>query len=90
MEALLKEWDFLSPPPLFHTGEDEGRGCRMKLTSADQVKTITLSDGTVATIRKPRGRDLVRAQDVAGSENKFKVHLRDAGAGNPTQRASPA
>jgi hypothetical protein len=44
----------------------------MKLTVPDQVKTITLSDGTVATIRRPRGRDLVRAQEVAGSDNKFK------------------
>jgi hypothetical protein len=44
----------------------------MKLTVPDQVKTITLSDGTVATIRRPRGRDLVRAQEVAGTDNKFK------------------
>jgi|SRR5215469_4528585 len=44
----------------------------MKLTSPDQVKTITLSDGTVAMIRRPRGRDLVRAQEVAGTDNKFK------------------
>lgn len=44
----------------------------MKLTAPDQVKTITLSDGTVATIRRPRGRDLVRAQEVAGTDNKFK------------------
>jgi hypothetical protein len=44
----------------------------MKSNSPEQVKTVTLSDGTVATIRKPRGRDLVRAQDVAGDDNKFK------------------
>ena len=44
----------------------------MKLTGPDQVKTVTLSDGTVATIRRPRGRDLVCAQEVAGSDNKFK------------------
>ena len=44
----------------------------MKLAVPDQVKTVTLSDGTVATIRRPRGRDLVRAQEVAGTDNKFK------------------
>ena|SRR5260370_24345807 len=44
----------------------------MKLALPDQVKTVTLSDGTVATIRRPRGRDLVRAQEVAGTDNKFK------------------
>jgi hypothetical protein len=44
----------------------------MKLTMPDQTKTVTLSDGTLATVRKPRGRDLVRAQDFAGSDNKFK------------------
>jgi hypothetical protein len=26
----------------------------------------------VATIRRPRGRDLIRAQDIASSDNKFK------------------
>jgi hypothetical protein len=40
----------------------------MKLTAPDQAKTIKLSDGTVATIRRPHGRDL----EVARSENKFK------------------
>jgi len=44
----------------------------MKLIAPDQTKTVTLSDGTIATIRKPRGRDLVRAQDVAATDNKFK------------------
>ncbi|MBV8056738.1 MAG: hypothetical protein JOZ29_14985 [Deltaproteobacteria bacterium] len=44
----------------------------MKLTVPDQVKTITLSDGTIATLRRPRGRDLVRAQAVAGTDNKFQ------------------
>ena len=44
----------------------------MKSIVPDQLKTITLSDGTIAVIRKPRGRDLIRAQDVAGSDNKFK------------------
>jgi hypothetical protein len=44
----------------------------MKLTVDDQTKTITLSDGIVATIRRPRGRDLVHAQEVAGADNKFK------------------
>jgi hypothetical protein len=44
----------------------------MKLTAPDQVKTVTLSDGSVATIRRPRGRDLVRAQEVAGTDNKFR------------------
>src|SRR5262249_12101984 len=44
----------------------------MKLTAPDQVKAVTLSDGTVATIRRPRGRDLVRAQEVAATENKFQ------------------
>jgi hypothetical protein len=44
----------------------------MKLPAPDQVKTVTLSDGTVATVRRARGRDLVRAQDVAGDDNKFK------------------
>jgi hypothetical protein len=44
----------------------------MKPTAPDQSKTVTLSDGTIATVRKPRGRDLVRAQDAAGGENKFK------------------
>jgi hypothetical protein len=44
----------------------------MKLTVPDQVKTITLSDGTVATIRRARGRDLIRAQDIAAGDNKFK------------------
>jgi len=44
----------------------------MKLTAPDQIKTVTLSDGSVATIRRPRGRDLVRAQDIAEGDNKFK------------------
>jgi hypothetical protein len=44
----------------------------MRLTKPDESKTITLSDDTVATIRKPRGRDLVRAQDIANGDNKFK------------------
>ena len=44
----------------------------MKPAVPDQTKTVTLSDGTIATIRKARGRDLIRAQDVAGGENKFK------------------
>jgi hypothetical protein len=44
----------------------------MRVTSPDQTKTVTLSDGTAATVRKPRGRDLIRAQDVAGGENRFK------------------
>jgi hypothetical protein len=44
----------------------------MKLSVPDQVKTVTLSDGSIATVRRPRGRDLVRAQDVAGNDNKFK------------------
>ena len=44
----------------------------MRLPVADQTKTITLSDGTVATIQRPRGRDLIRAQQVAGDDNKFK------------------
>jgi hypothetical protein len=44
----------------------------MKPVSPDQTKTVTLSDGTVATVRRPRGRDLIRAQDAAGGENKFK------------------
>ncbi|MBV8360463.1 MAG: hypothetical protein JO189_21400 [Deltaproteobacteria bacterium] len=44
----------------------------MRLSSPDQIKTITLGDGTVATIRRPRGRDLIRAQQVAGDDNKFK------------------
>jgi hypothetical protein len=44
----------------------------MKLPMPDQVKTFTLSDGTAATLCKPRGRDLVRAQEVAGSDNRFK------------------
>jgi hypothetical protein len=44
----------------------------MRLSKPDETKTVTLSDGTVATVRKPRGRDLVRAQEVAGSDNKFK------------------
>jgi hypothetical protein len=44
----------------------------MRLVMPDQTKTITLSDGTPATVRKPRGRDLIRAQDIAGGDNKFK------------------
>jgi hypothetical protein len=44
----------------------------MKPTAPDQTKSVILSDGTKATVRKPRGRDLVRAQDVAGGDNKFK------------------
>jgi hypothetical protein len=44
----------------------------MRLTVPDQVKTVTLSDGTFATIRRPRGRDLVRAQEAAGTDNRFK------------------
>jgi hypothetical protein len=44
----------------------------MKLPVPDQTKAITLSDGTIATIRRARGRDLVRAQEVAASDNKFK------------------
>ncbi len=44
----------------------------MRQPPPDQVKTVTLSDGTIATVRKPRGRDLIRAQEVAGSDNKFK------------------
>jgi hypothetical protein len=44
----------------------------MKIANPDQSKTITLSDGAVATIRKPRGRDLVRAQQIANDDNKFK------------------
>jgi hypothetical protein len=44
----------------------------MKLTVPDQVKTVTLSDGTMATIRRARGRDLIRAQDIAASDNRFK------------------
>jgi hypothetical protein len=44
----------------------------MRLPTPDQTKTITLGDGTVATIRRPRGRDLIRAQQVAGDDNKFK------------------
>jgi hypothetical protein len=44
----------------------------MRLMTPDQTKRLTLSDGTVATIRRPKGRDLIRAQEVAGSDNKFK------------------
>jgi len=44
----------------------------MRSVVPDQTKTITLSDGAVATIRRARGRDLVRAQQVAGDDNKFK------------------
>ena len=44
----------------------------MKLTVADQVKTVALSDGSIATLRRPRGRDLIRAQEIAGNDNKFK------------------
>jgi hypothetical protein len=44
----------------------------MKLAAPDQIKTITLGDGAIATLRKPRGRDLVRAQQIAGDDNKFK------------------
>jgi hypothetical protein len=44
----------------------------MKLAAPDQLKTITLSDGSVATIRRARGRDLIRAQDVSAGDNKFK------------------
>jgi hypothetical protein len=43
----------------------------MRLTVPDQVKTVTLSDGSVATIRRARGRDLIRAQEIAGNENRF-------------------
>lgn len=45
----------------------------MRLSKPDQYKSVTLSDGTIAKVREPRGRDLIRAQDVAGeSDNKFK------------------
>ena len=46
----------------------------MKISAAapDQSKSVTLSDGTIAIIRRPRGRDLIRAQEVAGKDNKFK------------------
>jgi hypothetical protein len=44
----------------------------VKLTTADQIKSVTLSDGTVATIRRPRGRDLIQAQELAAGDNKFK------------------
>jgi hypothetical protein len=47
-------------------GEEDEAEC------AHQTKSIKLSDGTVATIRMPCGRDLVRAQDIASGENKFK------------------
>jgi hypothetical protein len=44
----------------------------MKLTVPDQLKSVALSDGTAATIGRPSGRDLIRAQEVAGTDNKFK------------------
>lgn len=37
------------------------------------TKQVTLSDGKVATIRRPKGRDLIRAHDAAGDgANRFK------------------
>jgi hypothetical protein len=44
----------------------------MKRRAPDQVKTITLSDGTVATIHRPRGGHLIRAEDIATTTNRFK------------------
>ena len=44
----------------------------MRLSAPDQLKTVTLSDGTSATIRRARGRDLIRAQEIADGDNKFK------------------
>ena len=44
----------------------------MRLTAPDQVKTVLLSDGSSATIRRARGRDLIRAQEIADGDNKFK------------------
>ncbi len=40
-----------------------------------ETKTVTLSDGRVATVRRPKMRDMIRAQDaIAGEphENRFK------------------
>jgi hypothetical protein len=39
---------------------------------SEQTKTLTLSDGKVAVIRRPKGRDLVAAMTLAGAENRYK------------------
>jgi len=48
----------------------------MRLTAPDQSKTVTVSDGTVATVRRPRGGDVVRAQEIAVGDNKFSSPAR--------------
>ena len=49
---------------------------QMRLTPPDQSKTVTVSDGTVATVRRPRGGDVVRAQEIAVGDNKFSSPAR--------------
>jgi hypothetical protein len=43
-----------------------------KKAIAADTKTVTLSDGKVAAVRRPKGRDSIRAHDAAAGENKFK------------------
>jgi hypothetical protein len=40
--------------------------------SESNTKTVKLSDGRIATIRRPKGRDLIRAKEIAGDDNKLK------------------
>ena len=40
---------------------------------AEEIRQLMLSDGRIAQIRRPKGRDLIRAHDVAGENaNRFK------------------
>jgi hypothetical protein len=42
------------------------------MATEKNTKTVTLSDGKVVTIRRPKGRDLIKAKEIAGEDNKIK------------------
>lgn len=44
----------------------------MRLRTPDQTKTVTLSDGSIVILRRPRGGDLIRAHELAPGENRLK------------------
>jgi len=50
----------------------------MRLSGPEQTKTLTLSDGTVAVIRRPRGRDLARAQMIVPDPEVKKIEYTAA------------
>ena len=38
----------------------------------EPIKAVTLSDGRIAKLRRPRGKDLIVAQNAAPGDNKIK------------------